>query len=242
MDDKRMKVGIFIPACVDQFCPQTGIKMVGLLRQLGYTCLCPDQMTDSGQTLYMAGDREGAKELGQRIINAYRDCEWVVSCGSGDVAYAKRYFSELFFNTASHNECRRLADKMYDISDFLVNVAHYSPTDVTFPHRVAIMDHCRSLRDYGLHDAPRELLNAVNGLELVELAQPGVCCGQGVVVSNCFEPLAAEMARQKVDDALRAGAQYLVSTELSCLLHLKSYIEHIGLNLQCKHLVDILVP
>ena len=240
MDAKRMNVGIFIPSCVDQYWPQTGINLIALLRRLGYTCFYPDQLTDSGQVLYMNGDREGAKDLGQRMINAYRDCDYVVSCGSGDVAYAKRFFGELFFNTASHNECHRLADKMYDVSDFLVHVAHYTPTDVTFPHRVVFMDHCRTLRDYGLHDEPRQLLSAVNGLELLELSHPGVCCGKDYVLSNHFEPISTEMARQKVDDALHVGAQYLVGTEPSCLLHLKSYIQQVGLNLQCKHLVDIL--
>lgn len=241
IEGKSLKVGVFIPSCIDQFSPQTGRNLLHLLRQAGCQCYYPSPLTDSGAELYFSGDREGAKMLGERLIEMYKDCAYVVSCGSGDVAYVRRYFGELFNNTAYHNESHRFAEKMFDISHFLVHVAHFVPSGLSFPHRVAFMDHCRTLRDYGIKEEPRQLLQAIDGLELCEIAHQGICCGFGSVFTNSFEPISTEMARQKVNAALVVGAQYLVSTEPSCLMHLQSYIDKVGLNLQCRNFVDLMV-
>ena len=234
---------------VDQFAAATGFKMVELLQGLGLDCFYPPDLTDCGMVLYNQGDRDGAKTLGERMINQYEDCDCIVSCGSAAVAYMKVHFRHLFHNTTFHNNYRHFVDKLFDISDFLVNVKHFSPKGVRFPHRVAFMDHCTTRRDYvctahpdrkGLVDDPRELLRSVEGLELVEMEQGDVCCGFGGLFANQFAPVSDEMARRKAENAIAAGAEYITSTEMSCLLHLQSYIDKVGLALKCVHLVDII--
>lgn len=242
-------VGIFIPCCIDQFAAETGMAMVKLLEDLGYECYYPEGVTCCGKDLYHQGDRDGAKMLGEKMIELYDECSSVVSCGSGCVTYMKVHFGRLFHNTTLHNNYRQFLDKTYDLSDFLVNVVHYQPQGVAFPHRVTFMDHCTTLRDYvctahpdrkGLVDEPRQLLQAVEGLQLVEMEQQEVCCGYGSQFANFFTPVSDSLAKRKVANAMAAGAEYIVSTEMSCLIHLKSYIEKAGLPIRCCHLADIL--
>ena len=244
-------VGLFIPCCVDQYAPATGMAMVRLLEGLGLDCYYPQELTCCGKDLYHQGDRDTAKALGEKLIEQFGDCTHIVSCGSGCVTYMKVHFGRLFHNTTLHNSYRQFLDKTYDLSDFLVNVIHYQPTDVIFPHRVAFMDHCTTMRDYvctahpdhkGLTEEPRQLLRAVNGLELVEMAQADVCCGFGGQFANHFTPISDSLAKRKVDNALAAGAEYIVSTEMSCLLHLKSYFDKVGTPISCLHLAELLAP
>ena len=249
MLDNNMKVGIFIPCCVDQFAAGTGMHMVKLLQSTGVKCFYPSDVTCCGKSLYTQGDREGAKALGEKMMDLYGDCTHIVSCGSGCVTYIKNHFVHLFHNTTFHNSYRQFADKIYDISDFLVNVAHYTPHGVAFPHKVVFMDHCNTMRQYhctahpekkGLTVEPRQLLRAVEGLQLVEMKQQDVCCGLGGAFANQFTPISDSLAKRKVDNAIAAGAKYIVSTEMSCLLHLQSYIDKAGVPIACRHIVDIL--
>ena len=240
MTANRLKVGIFIPCCIDQFSVQTGKNMVNLLQRIGCMCDYPVEQTCCGQELYLNGDRESARMLGERMIDMFLPYDYVVTCSSGCVAYMKKKFDDLFRNSSRHNEFPKFINKLYDITDFLVNVVHYTPEGVTFPYRVAFMDHCRTLHDYGLSEEPRQLLRAISDIDLVEVSNGGVCCGYGGTFANFFEPVSTEMVRQKVDSYVNAGVQYIVSTEPTCLMHTQSYIDKAGINIQCRHIVDIL--
>lgn len=234
------RIGIFVSCCVDQHASETAWRMIHLLESLGLQCDYPLEFTCCGKELYFNGDIEGARQLAEKTLDEYRDFDYIVACGSGCVAYMKRHFETLFRGTTRQGSYPRFLERLYDISDFLVNVLHYTPQGVVFPHKVAILDHCTSLRDLGLYEQPRQLLRAVEGLEIVEMEQPEVCCGFGGFFSNLYEPVSTDLARRKVENAIAAGAHYIVSTEMSCLLHLQSYIDKHNLNIQTLHLVDIL--
>ena len=244
-----MKVGVFVPCCVDQFAAESGIRMVHLLEGIeNVELFIPAEMTCCGMALYNQGDRDGAKQLGEQMITLFGDCTHIVGLGSGCVSYIKTHFGNLFHNTTLHNDYRQFADRCYDLSDFLVNVIHYKPS-ATFAHKVAFMDHCGTLRDYvctahperrGLHDEPRQLLQAVKGLQLVETAEQDVCCGFGGQFANHYTPIAHSLGRRKIENAIAAGAEFIVSTEMSCLLHLRSVIDEGHYAIRCLHLVDVL--
>ena len=198
--------------------------------------------------LFNIGDRETAKTLGKKMIDVYGDCQCVISCGSADVAYMKSRFPLLFHNTTLHNDYRQFTDKLYDITDFLVNIAEYTPS-ASFQHRVAYMSHCGTRHDYrsiahpdqpGLDDEATSLLTAVDGLDLVDMAENDVCCGFGGLFANQFTAISNSLTRRKIDNALASGAEVVTSTELSCLMHMQSYAEHAGIALKFKHIVEII--
>ncbi len=244
-----MKIGIYIPGAVDQFNAETGLKMVRLLETLGLECYYPDGLTDCGMEFFMQGDRETARLLGEKMMELYEDCNYIVSCGSASVTYMKCNFHCLFHNTTFHNNYRQFVDKLYDVCDFLINEMHYIPNHVSFPHRVAFMDHCTTSRDYvsstyperkGLTEEPRQLLKAVEGIELVEMSENDMCCGFGGLFANNFTPISDNLAKRKVERAIAAGAEYIVSTETSCMLHLRSYAEKTAMNIKFAHVLDVI--
>ena len=102
-------------------------------------------------------------------------------------------------------------------------------------------DSCAGLRECGIKNEPRLLLSKVQDLELVELNDVETCCGFGGTFAVKYEPISVAMAEQKVENALATGAQYLISTDLSCLMHLQGYINHKGYTLKTLHLADVLM-
>lgn len=257
MNINDYKVGLFVPCDIDQFAPETAWNTIHLLEGIGLEVFYPDELTGSGMELYNQGDIHTAKMLGEKMIEMYEGCTHVVSLSSATVAYAQLHFATLFHNTTMHNEYRGFIEHFVDLSDFLVNTIHYTPTNV-FPHRVAFMDNCQTVNDYrspshpsevGLRREPRELLKAVPELELVEIgvmptktwADPGViCCGYGGLFANRFTVISDNMAERKINEALAVGAQYITSTETGCLLHLKSYAEENRINIKFAHIADII--
>jgi len=133
-----------------------------------------------------------------------------------------------------------LQKRIYEISDFLVNVLGVTDLGATFEHKITYHDSCAAQREYKLKDEPRKLLSKVKGLELVEMKDTHICCGFGGTFSVKFEPISTAMAEQKVENALETGAEYIVSTDSSCLMHQYGFIKKHKLPIKVMHLVDVL--
>src|SRR5690606_10512159 len=95
-------------------------------------------------------------------------------------------------------------------------------------------------RECGVKAQPRKLLQNVKGLELVEMAECETCCGFGGTFAVKFESISIGMAQTKVQSALATGAQYIVTTDASCMMHMQGYIEKHSLPIQCLHIADVL--
>ena len=180
------------------------------------------------------------KKLGEKFIKDFNRKRPVVGPSASCIGYVRKSFDELFYNSAFHNEYKQLQQNIFEISDFLVNVLQVTEFGSVFEEKVTYHDSCAALREYGLKEEPRILLRKVKGLELIEMEDTDVCCGFGGTFSIKFEPISAAMAEQKVLNALETGASYIVSSDSSCLLHQKGYIEKHQLPIKTAHLVDVL--
>lgn len=235
-----MLVDIFIPCFIDQVYPQTGMNMVKLLEKLGVDVNYNPNQTCCGQMAFNSGFWDEAKEMGEKFIRDFSDDRPIVSPSASCSGMVKNYYPWLFHNTAYHYEYKQLKKNMYEITDFILNVLKVEDVGATFKHKVTYHDSCAALREYGIKDEPRKLLQKVQGLELIEMKDNEVCCGFGGTFSAKFEPISTAMAEQKVKNALNTGAEYIVSTDSSCLMHQQGYIDKHKLPLKTIHIVDLL--
>ncbi|OQX81710.1 MAG: Fe-S oxidoreductase [Bacteroidetes bacterium 4484_249] len=235
-----MTVDIFIPCFIDQIFPQTGMNMVKILKKLDVEVHYNENQTCCGQMAFNSGFWDEAKDLGQKFIKDFPNKRPVVAPSASCVGYVKNYYDKLFFNTAYHLEYKRLQKNMYELTDFLVNVLKVTNLSATFNHKVTYHDSCAALREYGIKDEPRELLKHVKGLELIEMKDTDVCCGFGGTFSVKHEAISTAMADQKVHNALETGAEYIVSTDSSCLMHQEGYIKKHKLPIKVIHIADVL--
>jgi L-lactate dehydrogenase complex protein LldE len=117
---------------------------------------------------------------------------------------------------------------------------HFLDFNAELHGKAVYHDSCGALRECGIKSEPRELLKKVKGLELLEAPDSEVCCGFGGTFSVKFDGISAAMAEQKVKNAMNMGADYIISVDVSCLMHLDGYIQKNGLPIQTLHLTEVL--
>jgi L-lactate dehydrogenase complex protein LldE len=235
-----MEVDIFIPCFIDQLYPATGFNMVKVLEKLDVKVHYNPEQTCCGQMAFNSGFWEEARTLGIKFIRDFNTGRPVVGLSASCLGYVKNYYEKLFYNTPWHLENRKMRDNLFEITDFLVNVLKAEDLNARFDATVTYHDSCAALREYRLKDEPRKLLGHVKGLTLVEMKNREECCGFGGTFAIKHEAISAAMAGQKVLDALETGAGYIVSTDLSCLLQLDSYIKKHNHEIKTIHIIDLL--
>ena len=235
-----MTVQLFIPCFVDQLYPQTGFNMVKVLEKAGCNVEYNTNQTCCGQPAFNAGFWNDAKDVCSKFINDFRGADYIVAPSASCVGFVRNYYAKLFDNSSLHNEVKDLQKRIFEFSDFLVNVLHTEDVGAVFNAKATYHDSCAALRECKIKQEPRTLLGKVKGLELVEMNDVETCCGFGGSFAVKFEAISVSMADQKITHALATGADYIISTDLSCLMHLDGCIRHKGLALKTMHIADVL--
>lgn len=235
-----MIVDLFVPCFIDQVYPQTAMNMVHIFEKLGIDVHYNVEQSCCGQMAFNSGFWEEARAMGEKFINDFSNNRYIVGPSASCVGMVRNYYSEMFNNTSLHNQYKQIQKNIYEFTDFMVNVLKMENTGATFEHSITYHDACAALREYGIKEEPRKLLSNVKGLKLIEMKDSDVCCGFGGTFSVKFEPISTAMGQQKVQNAMDTGAEYIVSTEASCLMHLEGYIGKHNLPVKTIHIVDIL--
>ena len=235
-----MNVQIFIPCFVDQLYPDTAFNMIKVLEKAGCTVSYNTDQTCCGQPAFNAGFRGEAKDVCSKFLKDFKGDEYIVSPSASCAGFVRNYYSKLFDNSSVHNEVKDIGKRMYEFSEFMVHVLQVQNVGAVLKGKATYHDSCAGLRECKIKTEPRKLLSNVKGLELTELNDVETCCGFGGTFAVKFESISIAMGEQKVENALATGAEYLISTDLSCLMHLQGYINNKGYNLKTLHLADVL--
>lgn len=235
-----MTVELFIPCFIDQLYPETAQNTVKILEKAGCKVKYNAEQTCCGQPAFNAGFWDEAKAVGYKFLEDFSDNVVIVSPSASCTGMVKNYYNDLFTNTAVHNKCRAIQSHIIELSDFLVNVLKKDYFGAELEGKAVYHDSCAGLRECKIKAEPRALLEKVHGLELVEMADTETCCGFGGTFAVKFEGISSAMAQQKVNNALAVGANYIISTDASCLMHLQAYISKENLPIKTMHLADVL--
>ena len=166
---------------------------------------------------------------------------YIVSPSASCVGMIRNGYDLLIENLSALNQCRNIQKNIFEFSEFLVDVLKIdSIKGATLNGIATYHDSCSALRECGIKEAPRKLLKNVKGLKLVEMKDNETCCGFGGTFSVKFEPISVAMAQQKVDNALAVNADYIISTDSSCLLHIDGYIKKNNIKIKTMHIADVL--
>jgi L-lactate dehydrogenase complex protein LldE len=236
-----MKVQLFIPCFVDQLFPQTALNMIRVLEKLGCQVAYNENQTCCGQPAYNAGFREDCRSVAAKLVDDLRGADYIVSPSASCTGFVRNYYPDIFDNSAQHNMVKGLQKRLYEFSEFITGVLGVQKIEgARLEGKATYHDSCAALRECSIKQAPRTLLKHVAGLELVEMNDVETCCGFGGTFAVKFEAISIAMADQKVKNALDTGAKYMISTDLSCLMHLQGYIREKGYDLQTMHIADVL--
>lgn len=236
----EITVSLFVPCFVDQLYPQTAFNMVKVLQKLGCDVEYNSNQTCCGQPAFNAGFWDDAKDVCTKFIKDFKSADYIVAPSASCVGFVRNYYSKLFDNSSFHNEVKDIQKKIFEFSEFMVNVLQIENVGASFNMKATYHDSCAGLRECKIKEEPRKLLSHVKGLELVEMKDVETCCGFGGSFAVKFEPISIGMADQKVNNAIESGANCIISTDISCLMHLDGYIKHKKLPLQTMHIADVL--
>lgn len=235
-----MNVQIFIPCFIDQLYPNVAFSMVKVLEKAGCTVRYNSNQTCCGQPAFNAGFWGEAKEVCKKFINDFSGADYVVAPSASCVGFVRNYYNKLFDQSSNQQEVKALAERTFEFSEFLIKVLKVDDVGAVFEGKATYHDSCAALRECGLKQEPRQLLKNVKGLELVEMADNETCCGFGGTFAVKFEPISIAMGDQKINNATTTGAEYLISTDMSCLMHIDGCIKHQHKDLKVIHLADVL--
>ena len=235
-----MNVQLFIPCFVDQLFPQTAFNMIKVLEKAGCRVSYNPSQTCCGQPAFNAGFWDDARAVCSKFLKDFTTDQPIVAPSASCVGFVKNYYSKLFDNSSFLNDVKAVSNNIFELSDFLVNKLGVTQLNAKLDGKATYHDSCAGLRECRIKNEPRALLMNVEGLELVEMEDVETCCGFGGTFAVKFEPISVGMAEQKVEHALATEAQYLISTDLSCLMHLQGYIDKKGYSLKTLHIADVL--
>ncbi|MFC2118518.1 (Fe-S)-binding protein [Bacteroidota bacterium] len=235
-----MTVDLFIPCFIDQLYPETGFNTIKILEKLDIEVQYNPEQTCCGQPTFNSGYWNESRELAYKFCNDFPNDRPVISPSASCIAFVKNYYPELLKDTIFLTDLKRLQQNMFELSDFLVNNIKVTDLGSKFEGTITFHDSCSALREYGIKNEPRKLLEKVKGLKIIEMNESDTCCGFGGTFSVKNEAISTAMAQQKVENAIESGAEYIVSTEASCILHMEAYIKKHKSPIKIKHLADIL--
>jgi L-lactate dehydrogenase complex protein LldE len=235
-----MNVQLFIPCFVDQLYPDTAFNMIKVLEKAGCTVSYNTAQTCCGQPAFNAGFWDEAKSVCTKFLKDFRGTDCIVSPSASCVGFVRNYYSKLFENSSFHHEVVDTGKRIFEFSEFMIDILKIENVGAVLKGKATYHDSCAGLRECKIKKEPRKLLSHVKGLELTEMNDVETCCGFGGTFAVKFESISVAMGEQKVEHALATGADYLISTDVSCLMHLQGYINHKGYKLQTMHLADVL--
>ncbi|SFK09649.1 L-lactate dehydrogenase complex protein LldE [Streptosporangium canum] len=237
-----MRVALFITCVNDTLFPGTGQAVVTLLRRLGCDVEFPRAQTCCGQMHVNTGYPEEGTRLARHFVDVFAGYDAVVAPSGSCAAMVREQYPRLArVTTASFaGEVAEMVPKVYDLSEFLVDVLGVTDVGAYFPHRVTYHPTCHSLRGLHLGDRPTRLLEQVRGLELVPLPGAEECCGFGGTFAVKNPAISAAMCGDKVRNVTSTGAEVLCAADNSCLMHIGGTLNRQRAGVRIMHLAEIL--
>ena len=239
----NLRVALFATCFNDTMWPETPKATVRLLERLGCRVEFPMEQTCCGQMLTNTGYAAEALPLVRRFVDVFGDYDAVVApSGScvGSVREQHPMIASSSGDTGLEGRVEQLRPKVYELSEFLVDVLGVTDVGAWFPHRVTYHPTCHSLRMLRVGDRPLQLLRAVRGIDLVELPGADECCGFGGTFAMKNADVSIAMGSDKARHVVETGAEVLVAGDNSCLAHIGGILGRERSGVRRLHLAEIL--
>ena len=236
------KAQLFITCLGDQFYTSTLQNMTRILERLGVELDFPPAQTCCGQPLFNNGFEEKTRPVALNFMRAFAQSDAPIIGPSGScVSMVKHHYPSLFKKgTAEHAHAVDISSRIYEFTEYLVNILQVTDVGAVYPHKVTYHAACHYLREMGLKKEAKTLLNSVKGLELIPLKEEETCCGFGGAFTVTFPEVSRSMMQNKVKDIMASGADTVVMCEPGCLMNIAGGLQKAGSNIRAMHIIDLL--
>lgn len=241
MNSQPPRVGLFVTCLVDAMRPGVGFAAVRLLEQAGCRVSVPPSQTCCGQPAYNSGDRKDAATIARNVVQAFEGFDYVVAPSGSCAGMLRVHYPALLADDEDYaGRAGALAARSWELVSFLVDVMKAENVDAEFDGTITYHDGCAGLRELGVHDQPRKLLQSVRGLRLQELPDADVCCGFGGAFCVKYPSVSSRMASAKVRNIVATKADTVLAGDLGCLLNIAGRLSRSGARTRVRHVAEVL--
>lgn len=238
--EKPQSVYFFGTCLVDLFYPQAGIAGIELLQREGIHVIFPQGQSCCGQPAFNNGQRGDALAVARQQLSLFpKDIPVVLPSGSC-AGMMHKHYPELFEGEPDHQEACNLANRIYELTDFLLNVVDINLEDNGAPLKVTWHASCHSQREMNVRDQPKELIKRLKNIEFIELKREKECCGFGGTFAVKHPEISAAMVADKVEDVEATGAAKLLTGDCGCMMNITGHMEHTSSTVSGQHIAEFL--
>ncbi len=238
---EKPNVGLFVTCLVDLFRPSVGFAALKLLEDAGCSVEVPEAQTCCGQPAYNSGDRRDAKSVARGVIRAFEPYDYLVAPSGSCAGMIKKHYPALFADEPEwQTRAAVLAEKSFELISFLADVRGVTSVDAKHAGTVTYHDSCSGLRELGVMRQPRQLLQSVEGLALIELEDADVCCGFGGTFCVKYPDVSNAIVEEKTARIAESGAETLLAGDLGCLLNMAGKLKREGRPTKSRHVAEVL--
>lgn len=234
-------VALFVTCLVDLFRPSVGFSAVKLLENAGCSVSVPNGQTCCGQPAYNQGARADTVTIAKQTIEALEGYDYVVVPSGSCAGMLKKHYVSLFLpEDPWHAKAKELADRTFELVAFLVDILDVREVQTRFDGTVTYHDSCSGLRELGIKQQPRKLLETIDGLTLHDMQAAEVCCGFGGTFCVKYPDISTKMVSDKVKNIEASNADLLLAGDLGCLFNMAGRLKRLGSSVEARHIAEVL--
>jgi len=233
---------LFATCLIETIRPEAGMAVVEVLERLGYTVEYPTDQTCCGQPAFNGGLWDDARAMAKHTLDVLSRSDTPIIVPSGSCAdMIVHHYLELFKDDAVYKPlAESVAKRTYEFSQFLADVVGVEKLSARFDGKIVYHPSCHLLRGLNVKDQPQKILDRIEGLEVCEQQGKEECCGFGGLFSVKMSDISGAMMDRKIESIKATGAKTVVGCDVSCLMHIGGGLHRKGLEIETKHLAEIL--
>lgn len=238
----RPETVYFFGTCViDLFYPGAGLAGMELLKRAGIRVVFPPAQSCCGQPARNSGYLDEARAVALTQIETFPN-DWPIVVPSGSCAgMMKTHYPDLFVGHPEHARAKAFSARVFELTDFLVNVLDLRLEDKGAPVRVTWHGSCHSMREMGVTDQPKALLRQLANVTLIENPREKECCGFGGTFAVRQPEISAAMVTDKVAALEETGAAEVLSGDCGCLMNITGALEKANKPIHGRHIAEFLL-
>lgn len=237
----RARVALLTGCAQQVLDPDINTATIEVLTRNGVEVHVPDNQGCCGGLAWHSGNLKQGQQFARRNLNAFPEDLDAILTNAAGCGSAMHEYHLLLRGTPDEGRAERFRHQVRDVSSFL----HRLGLREQLPHqnrtrRIAYQDACHLANAQGVVRQPRELLRAIPGVELIELANSHLCCGSAGSYNIDQPQLAGSLGEQKARAVMDSGASLVASGNIGCLTQLRFHLARLGSPITVRHTLQIL--
>jgi glycolate oxidase iron-sulfur subunit len=239
--ERRARVALLAGCAQQVLAPAINWATVRVLARNGVETVIPPRQGCCGALPLHTGAADHARRLARRNLAAFPDDVDAVITNAAGCGSGMREYGLVFAGEAEEAAARALAERTVDVAVFLAELGlREPPPALGAPLRVAYHDACHLAHAQRVRAQPRDLLRAIDGVELVEPSEWELCCGSAGTYNVEKPAVAASLGERKARNLAATGAELIATGNIGCMTQVQTHLRALGRELPVLHTLEVL--